>query len=272
MPSSATITTFYTFVANSKARASQVNLNFSLWRGHVIPIHPDTATSADNSYDLGSSEYYWRNLYVGEVDLRTSTSTASLRLKGDTSATAGAFVFEIEGQEVARIGPNGFGGGDLAPNSVTIGALFSRYTSATATASDGGVAIRSFTQSTVTAQTNISGSTITVTGIGRPMIVGISGNVNMGVNIATAGGWEITAVIELMKDGSSMKSWTYKLDSEDSSGGSGQDAQNPITVSHLFFPTAGAHNYHLRVTPSTDGIGNTPFLNMPTTDIYAYEI
>lgn len=67
MPSSATITAFYNFSANTKARASQVNANFDVFRGHVIPVHVSTATSADNTYDLGSSEYRWRNGYINAL-------------------------------------------------------------------------------------------------------------------------------------------------------------------------------------------------------------
>lgn len=64
MPSSATITTFNTFVAGTKARASQVNENFSNFRGHSLPIDPNTATAVDATYDLGASDRRWRNIYL----------------------------------------------------------------------------------------------------------------------------------------------------------------------------------------------------------------
>lgn len=110
MPSSATVTTYYTFSANTKARASQVNANFSNHRGHNIPINTNTATASDNTHDLGASDHYWRSAYLGEVDLRTSTTTATLILKGDTSATLGAFLFQIEGVTKAVINSSGFNG------------------------------------------------------------------------------------------------------------------------------------------------------------------
>lgn len=102
MPSSATITTFYTFTANSKARASQVNNNFSIFRGHLLPIDPNTITATDMTYDLGSDEHRWNNVYTKYIDLKSSTSTSTLTILGDTSNTLGAFLFDIEGLEVAR--------------------------------------------------------------------------------------------------------------------------------------------------------------------------
>lgn len=67
MPSTATITAFYNFTANTKARASQVNTNFDTFRGHILPVSPTTATAINNTYDLGSSEYRWRNLYLAPL-------------------------------------------------------------------------------------------------------------------------------------------------------------------------------------------------------------
>lgn len=46
MPSTATITAFYTFTANTKARASLVNANFDIFRGHLLPLSPSTQTES----------------------------------------------------------------------------------------------------------------------------------------------------------------------------------------------------------------------------------
>lgn len=67
MPSSNTVTAFYTFVSGTRARASQVNNNFDIFRGHLIPIETNTATAADASYDLGSTDYRWRRIYLSET-------------------------------------------------------------------------------------------------------------------------------------------------------------------------------------------------------------
>jgi hypothetical protein len=79
MPSSATITAFYSFTANTKARASQVNANFDIFRGHLLPISPNTQTAINNTYDLGSSEYSWRRIYTNYIrfpELVSGTTTA----------------------------------------------------------------------------------------------------------------------------------------------------------------------------------------------------
>lgn len=79
MPSSATITSFYNFSANTKARASQVNNNFDVFRGHIIPVDPNTATSINNTYDLGASNYYWRAAYINTINVTTLNQTNNNR-------------------------------------------------------------------------------------------------------------------------------------------------------------------------------------------------
>jgi len=64
MPSTATITSFFNFVAGTKARANQVTNNFDVFRGHIIPVAANTATAITNTFDLGSTEYQWRTLYL----------------------------------------------------------------------------------------------------------------------------------------------------------------------------------------------------------------
>src|SRR5690606_17703714 len=78
MPASATITSFYTFQGNTRARAAQVNNNFSIFRGHIVPVDPNTAAAADITYDLGSSEYAWRTGYFRAIDLRGDSSTGEV--------------------------------------------------------------------------------------------------------------------------------------------------------------------------------------------------
>lgn len=123
MPSSATITAYYTFQANTKARATQVNANFSLYRGHNIPIEPLTATAADVTYDLGSTEYRWRTAYTQRLNLVSSTSTASLELRGNTSATFGAIQFYVGNTLTAQITSSGFDGAYMVPSSIPSTAL-----------------------------------------------------------------------------------------------------------------------------------------------------
>jgi hypothetical protein len=65
MPSSATVTSYNTFIANTRAKSSEVNTNFSIYRGHNLPIDPNNPAAIDNTYDLGSTEYRWRSGYFG---------------------------------------------------------------------------------------------------------------------------------------------------------------------------------------------------------------
>lgn len=75
MPASATLTTYYTFVARQKARATQVNANFMNHRGHVIPINTDTASSSDNTHDLGALDHRFRAAYLGSAPYVNSIQT-----------------------------------------------------------------------------------------------------------------------------------------------------------------------------------------------------
>lgn len=105
MPSTATITAFYSFTANTKARASYVNTNFSNFRGHIIAIDPNTTTAVNETYDLGSTEYRWRTGYFREIDIKANTTTGqALNIVGDTAAGQGAFLIKQGGNTRARIG------------------------------------------------------------------------------------------------------------------------------------------------------------------------
>jgi hypothetical protein len=75
MPSSATITAFYNFTAGTRAKAAEVTNNFDVLRGNRLPIHVSTATSANNTYDLGSSDYYWRTGYINNLYSTSISST-----------------------------------------------------------------------------------------------------------------------------------------------------------------------------------------------------
>lgn len=119
MPSSATITAYYSFQANTKARSSQVNANFALYRGHIIPIEPLTATGSNLNYDLGSTEYRWRTGYFQTTDYASSTSTAAVQIKGFTSETAGALGVYVGGTLTGKFVPSGFDGTYMKTASIS---------------------------------------------------------------------------------------------------------------------------------------------------------
>jgi hypothetical protein len=74
MPASQTITGFNVFVPASMIRSAQMNANFSVFRGHLIPINTDAATSSDLTHDLGAPTHRWNNIYGG-VAVLTGQST-----------------------------------------------------------------------------------------------------------------------------------------------------------------------------------------------------
>lgn len=123
MPS--TITTYYTFQPATKARSSQVNTNFSNYRGDILPINEATATASDNTHHLGSSDHRWNTAYLTQIQFSSATTTATCIAKTDTSAAAGAFTWEIEGTEVAR----------MLPTGITKGSVYQVVTGLTFTAS-----------------------------------------------------------------------------------------------------------------------------------------
>jgi len=60
MPSPNTITAFYSFSPLTTIRSAQVNNNFGLFRGHLMPIDASATSFANHSYDLGTETYSWR--------------------------------------------------------------------------------------------------------------------------------------------------------------------------------------------------------------------
>jgi hypothetical protein len=69
MPSTATITStdFTSFVALTKIKSAEVNTNFSIWRGHNLPVDASASSAAHLSYDLGSSDHRWRYGYASNI-------------------------------------------------------------------------------------------------------------------------------------------------------------------------------------------------------------
>ena len=85
MPSSATITAFNVFTAGTKARASEVNTNFSNFRGHILPVDPNTSTSSDKTYALGAIDHFWSSIYTQQVALNLTSSMDLIALTQQTT-------------------------------------------------------------------------------------------------------------------------------------------------------------------------------------------
>ena len=122
MPSTATITAFYTFAPLTTIRSAYVNSNFSLWRGHVIPIDPTLTAAAHHAYDLGSDEHAWRGVYgqylnlyqntTGSIPASPTTGTYRLYMKND-----GLLYKKSPAGVEAAVGAGGGGGASVIGSS-----------------------------------------------------------------------------------------------------------------------------------------------------------
>lgn len=81
MPGIATITAYNTFVAGNKARASEVNTNFTNHRGHLVPINTDTTTASNNTHDLGATDRQWRNIYLQNPPFINGSQSGKLQIQ-----------------------------------------------------------------------------------------------------------------------------------------------------------------------------------------------
>lgn len=84
MPSTSTITAFNTFLSGTKARAEQVNANFDVFRGHIIPVDASATTAANNSYDLGGLDYRWREGFIAALNLGLTTTSWKIEAQTTT--------------------------------------------------------------------------------------------------------------------------------------------------------------------------------------------
>lgn len=159
MPSSATLTSFYTFSGGNRAKSSEVNANFGNFRGHFFPIDPTTTAGANNAYNVGSSDYRWDSGFFQNVDL-SITSTASLIISGLSS---GLMSFKKDGSEVFKITNNGYAGVNKAPIGITLSASEGFVSGSPSTT----------TAVTITGSGHIANSTCTIVTTGRPVWIGL---------------------------------------------------------------------------------------------------
>lgn len=117
MPS--TITNFHSFTPGTKARSSEVNTNFSNFRGTILPIEANTAAASHNTHDLGASDHRWSSVYAGTVDLLGATTTSNLVLKNITAVTAGAAEMLTGSQTLASFNYGSFGFGGYTTSAFT---------------------------------------------------------------------------------------------------------------------------------------------------------
>lgn len=76
-----TITAYTTFVAGTKARASQMNTNLLNHRGTLLPINDDTQTASHQTHDLGSTEHNWKRIYLKEAPYINNSQVGKIRIE-----------------------------------------------------------------------------------------------------------------------------------------------------------------------------------------------
>lgn len=106
MPINTTITAsdITTFIANTRAVAADVNDNFDVWRGHILPVNPNTSAAITLTYGLGSAEYRFATGYMQDIAL--GATTTSWTIKDEMTGTSD-LVFYKNSVEVTRLGPGG---------------------------------------------------------------------------------------------------------------------------------------------------------------------
>ncbi|RJP50526.1 MAG: hypothetical protein C4586_05945 [Anaerolineaceae bacterium] len=80
MPATNTITAFNQFTALTVIESAKVNANFALFRGNLLPVDPTISAAADHSYNLGSSDYRWSNVYLAQSSIFSSQTTTAISI------------------------------------------------------------------------------------------------------------------------------------------------------------------------------------------------
>lgn len=114
MPSTATMTAFYTFTPLTTIYSAQVNNNFNLFRGTICPVDGSLSAFSNKAYDLGSVDYFWRGIYGQQIVLYGETAPSNppagsykFYIK---AADSTAYIKDSAGVET-EIGTGGGGGG-----------------------------------------------------------------------------------------------------------------------------------------------------------------
>ena len=118
MPSTATITAFYSFTAGVRPRVSQINNNFDVFRGHIIPISTDTQTASDGSFDFGSSVHRWRNTYSQQINLEGLTSATDVKFVPKIGSTLGGLDILLGSQTIGSWNSSGYLGSLMQSSSI----------------------------------------------------------------------------------------------------------------------------------------------------------
>lgn len=250
-----TVTSFFNFQNLSKARSSQININFGNFRGDRIPINSDTATASTNTHHLGSTEYRWRTSYCAAIDFRSSTLSTSLVLSGDTAATLGAYDLDMGGVTYLRIGHYG----------IRSDAFGARENTTTA----GNVSVSTTFSGTITSSSGQTILSLDITTKGGPVSIGVFPG-PFSVNTATSESYvkiqeaaaatnSVYGIAKIVRDDGLIFTVTTNLkialiDATNSTAGAFFGDFPATMISAIDHPTAGSHAYHLVCNvPSNSG-------------------
>ena len=247
-----TITSYYTFVPNTKARSSQVNTNFDNHRGTLLPIEENTQSASNLSHDIGATDHWWRAGYINEMYMGGSTggwnisptttgylqynfsATTAFRLgysasnaAGDAGGTfnwpvqfnnratfatpmyvptASAIWFESVSPNVFKMSKNTATARGIKIDFGTTSAAVINYSGAFSENRDNGFTNnggfgsvgRSNVVTFASTTGNISGSTVTISHIERPIMLCLS------THDDTTGSVAITGDVHIRKDGNTI--------------------------------------------------------------------
>lgn len=235
-----TITTYNTFSGGTKARATQVNQNFSNYRGTLLPINEDSASASTNTHDLGSADHRWNDVYANTINLRGATSTSAFSVVPSTSSTAGSVNFMFGSTTACSFDPNGL-------------------VSAGATSTSG----LSFAGSTV-GGTTIAGSSLTIVTHGRPILISLQKISWLVQRSATTSA--IDSTINLYADSVNVAQFRVFAQSDFATSGS-LVARSQGSHHYIDMPAAGSHTYYLTIS---NGGNNT--ISLSNLDLVAVEL
>ena len=157
MPS--TITAYKTFAADTKARASEVNTNFSNYRGISLPIEESTVSASHLVHGLGTSEHRWGSSYVKDLSFG---DTGGTWLISPSTINGGDLDIKFQGVSAVTISPGGTMRGARIVNAL----VFVDPLTATVAVAEGGP--------DTAGGINISEFNISLTSQGKPIEIGFS--------------------------------------------------------------------------------------------------
>lgn len=103
----ATITSYTSFVAGTKAKAEEINRNFSNHRGTLLPISEDSASAKDEMFNIGSTDYRFVNAFYRTWQFRSTSTFGVGSLSKAYQDSSGNFVIDIPDAKEYQFKMNG---------------------------------------------------------------------------------------------------------------------------------------------------------------------